>query len=346
MLGFPQAVVPSSLLCEEPLNPWAQALNDECKDVYKVATQGHHRPLSLLYHEIMNPPGQPNKGEQCLLLLRLSDIARRKGKLGPALDYSQKAENLATTLVPVAQRHNYAVALYSLGLLFHSLGSEVETLRQYNSAEGAFVAARQQWQQTTPPTQLATECLSYCDTAIPFIRELRKYVERSHRFESTSAVLCSVLVGAWPPRSGLCGSDEPLVDVYVQALSVKMRLRCGGDTYILEKLGGDGAPEPVIEPTKEYYLVKIPKDLAESVWFQGADYAMVCREPADGEFGITREIQGTDMLWGSFTRDVGGKFRFRAVYEADYLPQPKFVGESNLDRRVSGTVIGIFKKEP
>jgi hypothetical protein len=247
-------------------------------------------------------------------------------------------------LPAIEQKHNHAVALYSLGLISQLLGLEREALEHYEKSLAAFEVAKRHW-STLPGTDPCVAICQACCADIPLrIEKLMEYVMRARRFEGTTAIRCSLLLGCWPLDPTLVSADQLIVEATVSALTVDMELRHAGNTYKLERPGGAGAPEPVIQPSQEYYVVKIPEDLAQAVWRQDAEYALVCRDMRDSYFGIGTETNKNTPLWGIFIADAEGNMQLRATYEHDFLPWPRLVGESNLDRKMSGSIVGVFRR--
>jgi hypothetical protein len=247
-------------------------------------------------------------------------------------------------LPAIEQKHNHAVALYSLGLVSQLLGLEQEALAYYEKSLAAFEDARVHWSTLPGTDPCVTKCQACCADMPPRIENLMEYVMRARRFEGTTAIRCSMLLGCSPLDLDLADADQLIVEARVSAITVDMELRHDGSTYKLERPKVAGAPEPVIEPGQEYYVVAIPQDLAQAIWHQDAEYALVCKDIRDSHFGVGTETHKNTTLWGTFIADAEGKMQLRATYEDDFLPWPRFLGESNLDRKSSGCIVGVFRR--
>jgi hypothetical protein len=134
------------------------------------------------------------------------------------------------------------------------------------------------------------------------------------------------------------------IDIKILGISVEMSIHGAAQSYQLGRLGGGTSVEPAIEPGKEYLVVDIPPELAQTTWFQGAKYALIRKEIDEDQWAIGTEQHKSDqVLWGRFARDSNGKIQFVTAYDKQFLQQPKFIGEADLDPDSSGTIIGIFR---
>jgi hypothetical protein len=231
-------------------------MKKECDDTIRAIWLGQsHRPIDFLYQQAKDLRGQEDRAGCAVTLTYLADIACINGKLGPALKYSEEAEQIFASIIEdIKQVHNHAVALYSLGLISQLLGLEQEALEYYENSFGTFETAKNHWSTLPTEKSFPTHCSICFDRITPRIKELRDYVMRARRFEATTGIRCSMLFGCWPVDSSQSEVDKLNVDVKIESISVRMEFRHGGDTYRLERLEAEGAPEPMIQPGREYFI--------------------------------------------------------------------------------------------
>lgn len=345
MIGIPCSPRPSKLLWTKDLTVLAKALQDECEDAVIRARSGQqHRDLDALHERAKGLQAQGDNTGYAVILLYLADIALTYGRLGPALRFSTRAEKTFANPGALGQSHNHAVALYSLGLLYQLLGLEEDALKHYSNSIQEFKAAEQQWSTQSSSDPSITQCRRVCAEIPPRVRGLIDYVNNVDRSGGTTAIRCPMLVGCWPSGPSAASVDQMTIDIKILGISVEMSIHGAAQSYQLESLGGGTSVEPAIEPGKEYLVVDIPPELAQTTWFQGAKYALIRKEIHEDQWAIGTEQHKSDqVLWGRFARDPNGKIQFVTVYDKQFLSWPRFIGEADLDLDSSGTIIGIFR---
>jgi len=214
---------PSSLVWKERLGLRAQDLCEECKDILQSDKDDQHRALVTIYHESQDWGERAEPGERAILLIFLADIARMEGKLGPALEFGREAAQIVKTLPSVEHRHNYGVALYSLGLTCQLLGMDMTTMDCYEQAHQVLKEVCQEWQRA--PQHAGTKKFqTHCDCMIPRIKQLRDYVSQAHRYDGTSAILAPILVSRWVPENQSKNVDQMSIQVKVKSITLDISI--------------------------------------------------------------------------------------------------------------------------
>lgn len=83
--------------------------------------------------------------DHAIALIHLADLYRTVGRLGPALDYGEDAQQALKNMPGSTHYHNRAVADYALGLTHHVLGNGDQALHWYEHAKDLFDRAIPYW---------------------------------------------------------------------------------------------------------------------------------------------------------------------------------------------------------
>ena len=341
MIIFPRVPDPSSLLWIDNLSRRSSALREECLD---IAQASRHRPIESLAQDAENLCEQGDADGCAIVMTYLADIARERGRLGPALNYSKRAEHLFAQYPQSRCKHNHAVALYALGLVHQLLGSDQEAWDYYDGALEDFDDAQTKWTSIS----IEDDVKDRCREAIRKIEQLMCYVRRARALGGSSAVQLLTLVGCWPLDNHAIGADHLVVEAAIERATPNLHLRVSNRDYQLRSLNNNRAPELMFRPDDEYFVLEVPEELGNIMpEFQDAEFALINQSGRDrtGKFGATVE-QDSQVLWGRFVRDAG-ETKFEVAYENAPLPAPRFIGEddlNNTDQRTVGSVVGVFKE--
>lgn len=337
MIIFPRVPEPASLLWTENPSRRANALRDECRQIAQVK---RHRPIELLCRDTEALGQQGDRSGCAVLLIHLSDICRAKGRLGPALKLTDKAEQLLQSWPENRRKHNHAVALYSLGLVHHLLGSDQEAWDFYDRALDAFQQAKEQWSRLNQ-----TEWAACCDEVSRWIERLMSYVAATRALGGKSAIQLCALLGCWSPGENLSETDQPIVDMAIGKIELNVHLRLGNETYQLQPLDRSQSSKLAFSLREQHFVLEVLEELPNCLpEFQGADYALVNRsgQRQEQDFGTAIGRDNT-VLWGKFTRDTHGRIQFEVAHPGDPLV-PRIIGGEYLEEQAAGSVVGVFKK--
>jgi len=105
------------------------------------------------------------------VLICLADRCLEEGEPLLAHEYCQEAETLFCSYEDSRHAHNQAVALYALGLVYHSQGQEKEAVNSYDEALHAFRRARAEWMMVR---DCAQRRMNQCRGVERWIRKLRE----------------------------------------------------------------------------------------------------------------------------------------------------------------------------
>jgi len=230
----------------------------------------------------------------------LADVHREMGKLGPALDYGQKAQRIFERQPSRYQRHNESVAVYALGLVHHLLGNDVDALKWYRTACKQFEKARQEWTAVN-----ASHRVEDCDAVLSWLEILTKNLI-SDQFGSDANLSTRIQVPI--VRSNGERGRFAIVEMEIDRYRVGRDLTINGDTFRLQSVKGNR--RFTLEPGTECYALEIPDEACESLEAGEGDYALVIRgKDADKEGpGVLGTLSGTEF--GDFKRGEEGKINF------------------------------------
>jgi hypothetical protein len=300
-----------------------RSIESICQDAQSLHTQGDHRGCGVT-------------------LVHLSDICRTQGRLGPALRFSERAEQTFAGWPENRPKHNHAVALYSLGLINQLLGSDKEAWDYYSEALDEFDDALQYWDDVLAAQPNASNGKAECELLLPWLKMLMEYVSRARALGGASAVHAPIMIGCWPPDAQNPEVDQLLIDVTIEGLLVEMDVHLDNDVHKMELPAGAGGPI-TIQPGSEYRVLEAPPDLGNVFNdFQDARYVLVQAGMEANTMGVARETNDDEILWGEFTRDRG-EVQFTVAYPDPHLPAMRIIGEEELDEGSTGKIICMFK---
>lgn len=344
MLIFSRVVEPSSLLWTQGLNRVASTLFAQCEDRVFLSQPG---AMDRLWQRAQDLDEQGDPAGCAIVLISLAGIFRRCNRLGPALKCAQRAKEILGRWPHKHQKQNLAVALYACGLVHHFLGSYQEACECYDEALTVFEDAARQRRTLNVPAQFEQQCAK----VERLLEELSTYVARAATCGDWGAIQFCSFMSYWLAERNPLEDVQPTLSIAFEPFAVDMALQQGQKRYGLELLGG-GPVGFVPEADKEYGVVQVPPEIAQSPSrarapseLQDAKYALFEEGIRTTDFGLGAELAKDDpLLWGKFVRDPrSGKISLVARYQDRPLPNPKYVGEDDLDPGASGAIIGVFK---
>lgn len=340
MIGFPSVPEPSSLLWVEKLNRRAAALREECERLLRI---DRSRSIESICQDAQSLHTDGDHQGCGVTLVHLSDICRAQGRLGPALRFSERAEQTFTGWPENRPKHNHAVTLYSLGLINQLLGSDKEAWDYYSEALDEFEEALEHWDSVIAAQPNASNGREECELILPWLEMLMEYVSRARALGGTSAIHAPIMIGCWPPGAQNPEVDKLLIDVTIKGLLVEMDVHLDNAVHKLELPAGAAGPI-TIQPGTAYHLLDAPPDLGNAFNdFQDARYVLVQAGMEANTLGVAKEVDDDEILYGEFTLDNNNEFRFTVAYPDANLPAPRIIGEDDLDPDSACKIISMFK---
>jgi hypothetical protein len=358
MIGLPRMDEPASLLWIElpnrtdygldVLHERADRLRAECIRVRQSlddpdqgpGAQRWHRCYESLYQDAQEVKTQGDKFGAAVLLLHLADVCRHMGRLGPSLQAAKEACEIFADWPENQQKHNQAVALYSLAIIHQLLGSEKEAWHNYELACDAFAAAAEQWRD-----RHETDRYEKCQEMVDKIRRQIDFIANARAGRGSMSVQRPMLLGSWPPDASPLELDRAVLDVEVKRVVASMNLRVNGRTFVLTEVHGGKSRQPVIEPDASYRILAVPDDFAHRVpQFRNAKYALVRQDQPALDFGVVSDEDDLDSpLWGEFERDPDGNIQFTVVYPRVPITAANVIGGEDLAADLTEMIVGVFK---
>lgn len=330
MIRVPLEFVPSQLLTCEMLSKQVNHLLQKSRDAFSEQHWSEAQRFAVtardasrrILDEII---------DYALTLIHLADIHRTTGRLGPALEANEEAQQLLKNQPGPRYYHNRAVADYALGLTHHALGSDNEALFWYDHAGALFQRASHQW-----GLRFERERQDQCIKMGKWIDSLARSI--TQQTADVSDTPFSSL--AW--MAVFRNDDEDpyhLARLLTTCRAIKSdAIQIGGETYVLSL--PDGNPASINQDLcfrQPYLIVEIPAVDNRPAELDG-DLALVQvtgirREPPEATEQIA---QGKH---GDFVRDEDGHIYFMGRF-------PHIIGEASDggEDKVIGGVIGLLKE--
>ena len=326
MISLPSLLTPSSLLYRENLAPAAQALWEECQEICAEDRWARVEEIAQKARDLQRT--ERDWIGYAVILLRLGDLCRRVGKLGPAQEFCEQARDIFHRYQCVSEQcHNEAIAAYALGLVNQQLGSERKAQGCYEQALRLFKRAEKHW-IAAGDTKLAKRCHQVSLWVKKLIEHVR-YVRSHGKLISSSHSVC---VCPWPIISQ---EDCQLADLEVGWYTPLPQARVGDrvfQAYSIEY------PTLTLKPGEEYCVVKAPEQgLLLDVGLQRGDYVLIEEGEEAGAIAVTLDEQG-EVLYGRFERLEDGSIRF---IPSDPNKPPRIIGDP--DELLTGVIIGSLK---
>jgi len=324
MICLPPPLTPSSLLYCRGMAQSAERLSKECLEISAEGELKEIEQLALNAEEL-----HKKKGDWlgcATALLRLGDRCRQVGELGPAREYCEQARRLFSqhSFKP-EQRHNEAVATYTLGLVNQLLGDGQEALYLYEQAQALFERAKRHW-RVVGNKQLDKKC----ELASLWINKLMEYISDVLSRGDTTALQYSVFICPWP--SDINRLAPLLADLDIEECTIAQRGRMGDKDFELCPINGMTL---TLKRGEEYYVVEVPKQGVPDLSVQEGDYVLVQQA---GEIRRAGRAMNTEKepLFYQFVRQADGSVQFIPV---DPDEPPRIIPDDLL----TGTIVGYLK---
>nr|MBC8492562.1 hypothetical protein [Chloroflexota bacterium] len=305
MFTLPPNLTPSQLIRRDKLRPEAQRLFSECDRIRREWRCGQIEQAARDAQDLWR---KSNDRIGCAAgLLRLADVCREMGRLGPAQRYGKRARDMFHQDAAPSQRFNEAMAAYALGLTHQFLGDEKEACDHYQLARGLLEQAKEHF-HITHDNEQAKEC----ERISSWLEKLIKYVADIRFCGATTAFPSVILVCSRP--SGTSKPECLPVELRIEeCLPVELRI----EEYLLAQeariADTDFRLHPVnktvtLKPGEEYCVVKVPEQGMPDAGLEKGDYALIQGgEDAEG-IGVT--LAEDEVLFGRFERRKDGSFNF------------------------------------
>ncbi|MBC8255223.1 MAG: hypothetical protein H8E35_14510 [Ardenticatenia bacterium] len=325
MISLSSLLTPSLLLYCEDLKPDAKALSEECQEICAEDCWAKVEQIAQKAEDLQKAGGD---WIGCAVtLLRLGDLCRKVGKLGPAQRFCEQARKIfhRYQFVP-EQRYNEAVATYALGLVSQSLGDEREAQRFYEQALQLFERARKHWQAVGK-----TKRARCCEQVSLWIERLIEHVRYVRSRGKLTASSHSVFICPWPIVSQKeCLAADLEVGWYIPVSQAHI-----GDHAF--QVYSTEYPTLTLKPGEGYCVVKVPERGMPDASLEKGDYALI-QEGEDAEgIAVTLDEHG-EVLFGRFERLEDGSIRFTP---SDPNKPPRIIGDP--DELLTGVIVGSLK---
>ena len=271
--------------------------------------------------------------DYAIALIHLADIYRAVGRLGPALESNQYAQQMLKNQPGPIHYHNRAVADYALGLTHHTLGNDSKALDWYEHAQALFEQAYRHWGINGVGS---LERQEQCDRLIQWMSAL------SESITGWAAALpdgqCFSV--AWFPvlhAQGSAQDDEyELVCFPTTLREAEDQIRIGDHLYTLLLPDGSPFPFPVLDFRVLHFAVEIEEDGQGGKGTLQGDLALIQGNGPDA--GLAGGTGGVGQCeWGRFIRDESGRVIF-------VLEDPRIIGRDRT-QPVAGDVIAVLRPE-
>lgn len=165
-IRIPYQLYPSSLLWIDSLSQAGKDLRARCREL-ATCDQNHLQGLADDARALL---ARGDANSCATVLICLADRCLEGGELLLARECCEEAETLFCSYEDSRHGHNQAVALYALGLVYHSQGQEKEAVNSYDEALHAFRRARAEWMMVR---DCAQRRMNQCRGVERWIRKLR-----------------------------------------------------------------------------------------------------------------------------------------------------------------------------
>jgi len=300
MISLPLQLTPSELLWDDDIPPFINQLLQTSRHLRR---EGEFQEASRCARDAMKAGQKPaKKSIQAIARMHLADARREMGRPGPALDDSQKAYYIFQRQPSRYQRHNEALATYSLGVIHQLLGNDMDALKWYQQADVLFDHVKPDWE-----SKRANDRISQCTRVQCWMRKLCSYLtsERARKEANLdSRVWCALMpTEDEAKRENLCMA-ELMIKNYV--IEDEMLIR--GQRYRVHPIDD---PEALrLRPGNTYYISPIPEKARGELGAAPGDYAFVVRQQSIDREGPGLIETKTSTHFGAFKRDEEGHITF------------------------------------
>jgi hypothetical protein len=237
---------------------------------------------------------------QAVALIHLADIQRDTGKLGPSLTSCQKAYRIFQRQASRYQRHNEAVSAYALGLTHQLLGSEMEALKWYQTADQLFERVKEDWATVNALTHIED-----CARIQHWMKTLSDHLT-AVRTRPDANFATRIWVPIIPP--GVGGNGFAIAELEINEYTIGRRTMVDGESFRVQSLRGTRSIS--LMPGLDYYALKVPESAHRPLGASEGDYALVVRKKSPDREGpgVLDGLSGPEF--GNFKRDESGTINF------------------------------------
>lgn len=324
MFTLPSRLTPSELIQRDKLRPETQRLLSECDRIRRDRRYGQTEQAARDAEDLWR---KNNDRIGCAAgLLRLADVCREMGRLGPAQRYYKRSRGIFHQDAAPDQRFNEAMATYGLGLVNQFLGDEKEACDHYQQARELLEQAKEHFLIVRDRDQ-AEEC----DRILSWLEKLVEYVADIRFRGETTAFPHMVFMYSWP--SGTAQAEGLPVELGIEKYIAAHDARIADADFKLHPV----SKVVTLRPGEEYRVVKAPEQGLPDVGLQKGDFALIQqKEDVDG-IAVTLDEHG-EVLFGQFERLKDGSIR---VTPLDPDKPPRIIGDSA--DLLTGDIVGILR---
>ena len=322
MLTLPDNLTPSLLIPRDKLSLEASRLFNECNRIRLERLCGQTEQVERDLEDLRRT--NSDQIGYATALLRLADVCREMGKLGPAQRHCRSARDVFSQSGIAAQRFSESMATYALGLVHQFLGDEKEACDHFQQARELLRQVRGHFRIIGDVTR-ADEC----DRISSWIGKLVEYVTDVRLRGETTAFPCAVLVCSWPSTADQ--AEYLPVELKIEKYVAAHGAHIAGDSFGLHAINDSVA----LEPSKEYRVVKAPEQGMPDAGLEKGDYALIQGGTEDAE-GIGVTLAEDEVLFGRFERHEDGSISF---IPSDLSKPPRIIP----DDLMTGIIVGKLK---
>ncbi|MGD1991605.1 MAG: tetratricopeptide repeat protein [Anaerolineae bacterium] len=236
--------------------------------------------------------------DHAIALIHLADLYRTVGRLGPALQHNEDAQQALKNMPGSTHYHNRAVSDYALGLTHHALGSGDQALHWYQHAKELFDRTIPYWgRQGDQDYQIQNEqVVEWINALIQSIVNQEEGLTDNPFFNLTWFPVF--------PKDVDGKRTYRLARFLVSNRQVDSRIVCiNNQPYEMKSADGSRRYSPMLDFEKPYVVVEIDKENQGGIEdSQAGDMALLQME------SIESGLEGKDFT-GEFVRDDEGNVR-------------------------------------
>jgi tetratricopeptide (TPR) repeat protein len=230
--------------------------------------------------------------DYAIALIHLADLYRTVGRLGPALEYGEDAQQTLKNMPGSSHYHNRAVSDYALGLTHHALGNGDQALHWYEHAKDLFDRAVPYWgRQGDQDAQDQNEDVkTWIDALIDSIVNQEERLTDNPFFNLTWFPVF--------PREVEGKKTYKMARFLVSNRQMDSKVVCINDQpYEVKSTDGSRRYSPMLDFDEPYVVIEIDReDQGEIEGSEPGDMALLRMESMDYR-------PGGENFTGKFTRD-------------------------------------------
>lgn len=328
MIDVPPEFIPSQLLTCESVSQRSRKLLEQSGHALTEQNRAEAERCAL---DALNASRRLGKMvDHAVALIYLADIYRSVGRLGPALEYNEKAQQMLKNQPGPLYYHNRAVADYALGLTHHMLGNDSKALDWYEHAQDLFKRANLHWgiEGDRKRQEQCTRVIRWIDVLITNIAEQGATPLDTPFFNL-------IWLPVFPLRGGEVGYS--MAEWEVTECLVARELKIEGKPFCPYSVTGKRKTALKLKVSAKHFVLKVLEDNWNDLPAETGDYLLIRldtqRRPGPGVVWLA---ENEEWAFGEFKRDATtGKIRFE--------PQKPYVIGADAPR---GPIIAILKPIP